>query len=112
MYGAFTISSSCLRLVALAIGAVMLGFAISQASAICAGGRCGARPRVERLEDTQAAGVEIALEALAAPGMFGAFLRRAVFAGEEAGRERVVVDDAELFLPADRLEFGLESLRS
>ena len=53
--GAFRISSSCLRLVALTIGAVMIGFAISQASAICAGNGVVARGHlVERLEDAHA----------------------------------------------------------
>src|SRR5262245_25980903 len=66
--------------------------------------------RVERLEDAHAAGVEIALETPAASGMPGAFFRRVVFAGEEPGCERVVVDDAELFLSADRLELRLEFL--
>ena len=42
--------------------------------------------------------------------MCGAFLGGAVFAGEEAGRERVIINDAELFLPANRLELGLEFL--
>src|SRR4029078_1188227 len=72
---------------------------------VVAGGTYG-----ERLEDTHAACVEIAYEAIAASGMCGAFLGGAVLAGEEAGRERVIINDAELFLPADRLEFGLEFL--
>ena len=44
------------------------------------------------------------------PGCLAPSSARAVLAGEEAGGQRVVVDDAELLLPADRLEFGLEFL--
>ena len=65
---------------------------------------------IERAQDTQPTRIEITLEPSAAPGMLGAFLWRAVLACEEAGGKRIIVDDAEFLLPADRLEFGLEFL--
>jgi hypothetical protein len=42
--------------------------------------------------------------------VFAAFLGRTVFTGQKTGRERIIVDDPELLLPADRLELGLKFL--
>src|SRR4029453_17522240 len=108
--GAFRISASCLRLVALTIGAVMAGLAISHARAIWAGtapwraatlssARRMLMPRPSRYR----------LSRPARPGS-GAFFRRTIFSGQETGGERIIVDDAQFLLPANRLELGFEIL--
>src|ERR1039458_3952941 len=50
---------------------------------------------IERLQDAQAARVEKVLDAWRARRAFSKIALRAIFAGEKAGRERVVGDDAD-----------------
>ena len=82
-----TSPSSCAGEVALAIGAVMLGRAICQASATCAGRRAG-RPgdAVERGEDRQAALVQILRSTPAPRTLLLEVGGAAVLAGEKAAR--------------------------
>ena len=91
------------QLVALAIGAVTPGRAISQASATCAGvapWRAATSSSAARMRE--AARVEIAAcMPAAARRRFCRVGGGAVFAGEEAGGERVIGDDADA-LPRGR----------
>ena len=103
------ISLSCLRLVALAIGAVTLGRAISQASDICAGVADGGGHRVERLQDAKPRASRKSL--MRAPAArFPRYRLRAVFAGEEAGGERIIGDDADPLAAQSASLSQLESL--
>jgi hypothetical protein len=65
---------------------------------------------VERAQDAHATWVKITLESSCASGVAGAFFRRTIFSGQEAGGERIIVDDAQLLLSANRLELGFELL--
>src|SRR5207249_7822836 len=64
------------------------------------------RDLVDRRQDAEALGVEILLHAAAARALAEIRLR-AVLAGEEAGGQRPVGNDAQRFLAAERLELGL-----
>ena len=93
--------STCSTEVALAIGAVTPGLAMTQASATSAGLALWPRgDRVERVEDAKSARIEIGLDAAAARALREIGLA-AVFAREEPLGEAEIGDDADLLAHAE-----------
>jgi hypothetical protein len=109
--GAFKISPSCLRLVALDNRRGDGGFGDQPGKCdLGRNRRMACRYLVECAQDGHATRVKITLEPSCASGVAGAFFRRSIFSCQESGGERIIVDDAQLLLPADRLELGFELL--
>ena len=105
-------SSSCATEVALAIGAVTPGRAMSQASATCAGVAPSAvGDGVERGEDPQAARIHDTSSCPSPRALLPKSASRAVLAGQESRGEREVRDDADALAHAQRLRARPRSSR-
>ena len=96
-------------LVALAIGAAIAGRVINHAMATCAGFARARRHFVERCENAHATRIHVFLHRALAAHALAEVGFRAILAGEEAGGERVVRNDGDVFLLAPSLLAGFEA---